>query len=82
MKLNWKNLLISIIISLITSSIVFFYLESNTRQLPAPRSFEMAGLVEGIYMPYEQIYMISFVCSVVLTVIFYFVIGHLKKRKK
>ena len=83
MKINWKNLIVSIIISLVVSSIVYLYLEANTYQ----DSFLMAGIVEEVlggqtYMPYEQIYLISFVCFVVVTIVTYIVRELLQKRKK
>ncbi len=85
MKEKQKNLLLAIVISAILMIIVAGYryistlpVRDNTG-LPAPESFLDEGIVGYGWMVYPAILI---VCFVVLTVVLYFVIGYIKKRKK
>ena len=87
MKGKQKNLVIAIVISLIITTIITGLIYLNTRQTDTSDSgFLMSGIVEetlgGPYVPWWLLSVIAMVCFVVLTLVFYFVIGFLQKRKK
>ena len=72
------------IISAIVTGIIGYILLVFTKQHDSTE-FLMYKMVGGIlddkpYLPYEQFYLILTVCFVVLTVIFYFIIAHIRKN--
>jgi len=89
MKEKHRILLMAVIISAIITSIISGIILINTRQtesLPQSQAFFMEGIVEDTlgnqpYVPYWQLGLISVICFVVFVIIFYFIIGKLKKPK-
>ena len=85
MKEKHKNLLLASLISAILMIIVAGYNYISTLPvgdntgLPPPESFLDEGIVGYGWMVYPTILI---VCFVVLTVILYFLIGYLMKKKK
>ena len=82
-----KILLVAMLISAIMTSIITGLIYINTRQtdLPDSQDFLMSGIIEEIFGPYVPFWMlglISIICFVVLTVVFYFAVGKLKQPKK
>jgi len=84
MKKN-KMLLISLILSVIFSSVLTFLIYINTRQFESRSdSFLMTGILEKAFGPYIPLWLlgiISIICFVTLTVIFYLLLATLKKSK-
>lgn len=88
MKDDWKKywqFVIAGIISAIVSVIFAVLLSLYTTQI----DYSLIGNQIGnfpesnqMYLPYEYLFLISFILFIVLTIVFYFVIGYLRKRKK
>ncbi len=86
MKIEWKTFCLSMIGSAILTGIVAIFLLVYTTQyqLAEPQAFLMKDIVtgildDGLYVPYWLLGVISLVCFVLLSIIFYFVIMKLKK---
>jgi hypothetical protein len=82
-----KILLIALLISAIITAVITGLIYMNTRQteLPEPQAFLMAGIVEdafGPYVPYWMLGLISIICFVALTLVFYLIVCKLKQTKK
>jgi len=84
MNLNKKNLLIAVGISIAISLFVTFVIYANTTQYKTDSSqFLMSGIVEdalGPFVPFWLLGLIALCCFVVFTVLFYFIIEHIKNK--
>jgi hypothetical protein len=85
MKEKRKNLVMSLVISAIVSGIFVGVIYANTvhyrLELPSIEELRDASILNRLYVPFWLAVLFSLVCFVVLTVIFYLLISHIKKRK-
>ena len=89
MKIEWKILCLSMIGSaILTGTVVIFLLTYTTPyRLAEPQAFLMKEIIINVldsqlYVPYWMVMVISLSLFVVLSIVFYFLIGYLRKRKK
>ena len=87
MREDWKKyfqFLLASTISLIVSSIFAVLLVFTTRQIEYSFNINIGKYPESdlMYLPLEQIILISLVLFVFLTIVFYFVIGYVREKKK
>ena len=83
---DWKKyfqFVLAGIISAIVTGIIGYMILINTTQIDWS-NLHLGQNPEGNlpYLSYNHFGLISIVCWIVLTIIFYFLIGHLRKRKK
>jgi phosphotransferase system glucose/maltose/N-acetylglucosamine-specific IIC component len=86
MKIDWKNLSWTMIISIIVTGISGIILSwTNTLvAIPDIEKFQITitGNTPSYLLPLSVIIVIGLTCILVLTLIFYFLIGFLRKAKK
>ena len=86
MKEKRKNLAMSLVISAIVSGIFAGVIYVNTvhysLELPSIEELRDPSILNRLYVPFWLAVLFSLVCFVVLTVIFYFVISHIKTKRK
>jgi hypothetical protein len=84
MKIDWKNISWAMIISIIVTGISGIILSMTTTLVALPDisgTFEitMSGSTPSFLLPLSMIIVIGLTCILVLTLIFYFLIGLLRK---
>ncbi len=87
MKIDWKNLSLAMIISIIVTSITGIILSLTTTLVATPDivgKFELTiiGQTPSFLLLLSVIILIGLTCILVLTLIVYFLIGFLRKPKK
>jgi len=86
MKIDWKNLSLAMMISIIITGISGIILSwTNTLvAIPDIEKFQITitGRAPSYLLPMSVIIVIGLACTMFLTLIFYFLIGFLKKPKK
>jgi len=90
MKIEWKNLSLAMIISIIVTSIlglissVTYAIIAIPDMPPGKISYTVATTKDGFFLSLSLtgIILLGLMCILILTVVFYFLIGFLRKRKK
>jgi len=96
MKIDWKTLSLAMIASIIVTGILWVVLSVSNIILAYPDVYEyyqsLSSYASKVAMTIAQtgygppfvlhLWAIVLLCFAILTMVFYFVIGHLQKRKK